>query len=122
MDKANSKELIAFILESIDLIKSRFKDIHNSSDFLDDEVGMMKLDAISMRLQTIGEALKNIDKRDRELLLKVANKEYWSDIIKTREVISHHYINIDSEIVFEICGEELAELEKKALILKDLVK
>ncbi|MDQ1338154.1 MAG: hypothetical protein QG617_1121, partial [Campylobacterota bacterium] len=37
---------------------------------------------------------------------------YWSQIIKLREIISHHYIDIDSEIIFDICENELTELEE----------
>lgn len=117
MDKANNKELLQFILESISLIKKRFDGILNSDDFLASDDGLMRLDAISMRLQSIGEALKNIDKRDREFLLEVADKTYWSNIIKTREIITHHYIDIDSETIFMICDEKLDDLENKISIL-----
>ena len=117
MDKANNQELLNFILESIRMIKDRFKGVGSSDDFLYCKDGMMKLDSISMRLQSIGEALKNIDKRDREFLLGVANKKYWSNIIKTREIITHHYIDIDSETVFMICDEKLDDLEDKIYIL-----
>lgn len=117
MDKANNKELLQFILESISLIKKRFDGILNSDDFLASDDGLMRLDAISMRLQSIGEALKNIDKRDREFLLEIADKIYWSNIIKTREIITHHYIDIDSETIFMICDEKLDDLENKILIL-----
>ena len=117
MDKANNKELLQFILESISLIKKRFDGILNSDDFLASDDGMMRLDAISMRLQSIGEALKNIDKRDREFLLEIADKTYWSNIIKTREIITHHYIDIDSETIFMICDEKLDDLENKISIL-----
>ena len=113
MDKSNNKELLKFILDSIFMIKKRFEIIKNSDDFLDSEDGLTRLDAISMRLQSIGEALKNIDKRDREFLLEVADKTYWSNIIKTREIITHHYIDIDSETIFMICDEKLTDLEKK---------
>ncbi len=78
MDKATTKELLKFILESIALIKRRFKSINTIDDFLNSDEGLDKLDAISMRLQSIGEALKNIDKRDREFLLTAAPKSYWS--------------------------------------------
>jgi uncharacterized protein with HEPN domain len=118
MDKSEINELIDFILESIDLVKVRFSKISSVDDFLDDD-GLILLDSISMRLQSIGEAIKNIDKKNKELLLKVANKEYWSKIIKTREIISHHYINLDAEIVFEICDKKLDELQEKVLKLKD---
>jgi len=99
MDKANLNELLKFILESIALIKNRFEVIQVSDDFLQNDDGLMRLDAISMRLQSIGEALKNIDKRDRDFLLSVADKTYWSNIIKTREILTHHYIDIDSETI-----------------------
>jgi len=118
MDKANLNELIKFILESLTLVKNRFKNIKSSDDFLKDDDGLMRLDAISMRLQSIGEALKNIDKRDREFLLNISNETYWSNIIKTREILSHHYIDIDSEIIYFICDEKLEELEKNILKLE----
>ncbi|MBU0631665.1 DUF86 domain-containing protein [bacterium] len=118
MDKANLEELINFILTSIELIKNRFKIIKSSDDFLKDNDGLMRLDAISMRLQSIGEALKNIDKRDKDFLLKAADNIYWSKIIKTREILTHHYIDIDSETIFDICKEKLDELEDKIILLK----
>ena len=117
MDKVNNLELLKFVLESIALIKKRFDGITSSDDFLYTEHGMTQLDAISMRLQSIGEALKNIDKRDREFLLEVADKTYWSNIIKTREIITHHYIDIDSETIYMICDEKLDELEENVSIL-----
>lgn len=92
MDKATTAELLDFILESLRLIKRRFNGIASSDDFLDSDEGLDKLDAISMRLQSIGEALKNLDKREQALLLMVADKEYWSKIIRTREILTHHYI------------------------------
>ena len=121
MDKATTKELLDFILESLQLVQRRFQSIHSSDDFLQNDVGLEKLDAIAMRLQSIGEALKNLMKREKELLLKVADELYWSEIIKTRDFISHHYVAIDAEIVFEICGSELEALEQKIAELQSLV-
>ena len=119
MDKATTKELLEFILRSITLIKRRFKGIKRADDFLDNEEGIDKLDAISIRIQAIGEAIKNIDKRDRDFLLSVADKNYWSKIIKTREILTHHYINIDSEIIYMICNEKIDELERNIRELLD---
>jgi len=112
MHSHSTKELLAFIQESIKLIEKRFSTIKSSDDFMEDE-GMDKLDAISMRLQSIGEALKNLDKREKEFLLLVADEEYWSQIIKTRDFISRHYIDIDAEVVYDICKNELHELKDK---------
>ncbi len=122
MDKTNNQELLKFILDSIEMIKDRFEGITSSDDFMYSKDGMTKLDSISMRLQSIGEALKNIDKRDRDFLLEVADKTYWSNIIKTREIITHHYIDIDSETIFMICDEKLDDLENKISILMNKLK
>lgn len=122
MDKATTSELLDFILESLRLINRRFNGITSSDDFLDSDEGLDKLDAISMRLQSIGEALKNLDKREKELLLKVADKEYWSKIIRTREILTHHYIDIDAETIYMICDQKLDELEQKILKLQEYLK
>ena len=122
MDKATTKELLKFILESIALIKRRFKSINAIDDFLNSDEGLDKLDAISMRLQSIGEALKNIDKRDRTFLLTVAPKNYWSKIIKTREILTHHYIDIDAETIYLICNEKIDELENYILQLYEILE
>ncbi|QCI28627.1 DUF86 domain-containing protein [Caminibacter pacificus] len=119
MDKSEILVLLEFILESIELIEKRFKKIKSVDDFLTED-GLLILDAISMRLQAVGEALKNIDKKDKEFLLQVDDKEYWSKIIKTREIISHHYINLDAEIVYMICDEKLEELKDKIIRLISL--
>jgi len=118
MDKSTNPELLDFILESISLIKRRFKDINISDDFLYSDEGLDKLDGISMRLQAIGEALKNIHKRDKEFLLSVESDKYWSNIIRTRDFISHHYVELDSETIFMICDEKIEYLEENILKLQ----
>lgn len=94
MDKATTAELLDFILESLRLIKRRFIGIASSDNFLDSDEGLDKLDAISMRLQSIGEALKNLDKRQQELLLMVGDKEYWSKIIRTKELFTSQPLTV----------------------------
>lgn len=119
MDKSTTIELIDFILESILLIEKRFTVINTIDDFLKDDNGLEKLDSISMRLQSIGEALKNLYKRDKDFLLQEADSRYWSEIIKTRDFISHHYLDLDAETVFDICTNELQELTQKIKRLKN---
>jgi len=118
MDKMSIIELLEFIDESIDIIKKRFMTIEKSDDFLDCEYGLEKLDSIILRIQTIGEALKNIDKHHRGFLENVADRSYWSKIIKLRELISHHYLDLDAEIIYDICNEKLDELQTNIQNLK----
>lgn len=106
-------ELLEYILSSITLIEKRFAVIKFSADFLKDDDGLEKLDSISMRLQTIGEAVKNILKTDPKALK--GDSEYWSNIVKLREIISHHYIDINAEIIYDICNDELSELKAKIM-------
>lgn len=120
MDKASTLELLDFILESIRLIDRRFESIESGDDFLEDDEGLDRLDAISMRIQTIGETLKSLYKREEALLLQVEDKIYWSTIIKARDFISHHYVDLDAETIFDICVNELDILEKNIKKLKYL--
>ncbi len=74
-----------------------------------------------MRLQAVGETIKNIQKRESLFLQKVADETYWSNIIKTRDILSHHYVDVDSEIIYYICDEKLDELEQNILELEKIL-
>jgi len=50
MDKEDILELLDYVEQSVILIANRFKPIGKPDDFLKDDVGLEKLDAISMRL------------------------------------------------------------------------
>ncbi len=106
-----TRELLKFILDSIAQIRFTFSQVEEVDDLLEGPKAIMRLDAISMRLQAIGETIKNIQKHEPGLLTSVAPKEYWSDIAKMRDIISHHYINIDAEVVYDVCKNELDQLE-----------
>ena len=120
MDKSTTLELLNFVLESMRLIHRRFEPIGSGDDFLENDDGLDRLDAISMRIQSIGEALKNLYKREEALLLQVEDKNYWSTIIKARDFISHHYVDLDAETIFDICENELDILEKNVKKLKSM--
>jgi len=97
------------IIFSIELILSRFKTIKSSDDFLEED-GLEKLDSISMRLVVIGEGFKNIDKlTNNTLLLKYPSID-WKGVKGVRDILSHHYFQIDTETIFEICDNHLEEL------------
>jgi len=122
MNKKTTQELIDFIITSITLINERFTMIDKVDDFTDTKEGLEKLDSISMRLQAIGESIKNILKREEAFLLQFESSEYWSQIVKFRDIISHHYVNIDAEIVYDICNEDLEYLKEQILKAKKQLK
>ena len=95
---------------SIELIKKRFEQIDSSDDFLANDDGLEKLDSISMRLVAIGEGFKNIDKlTDKQLLPNYPNVN-WKGVKGVRDILSHHYFDLDAEIIFSICNSQIDEL------------
>ena len=72
---------------------------------------VLVLDSICMRLQVIGELLKKIDKIDASIWERYPQIE-WPNIMKLRDIISHHYNHVDHEIIFDICQSNLPELKK----------
>ena len=102
------------IISSIELIENRFKDIEKPDDFVLSENGIVILDSICMRLQIIGELAKKIQKIDPGIFER--NKEIeWQNIMKLRDIISHHYENVDHEIIYDICSNHLPRLKKAVL-------
>ena len=103
------------VLDSLIIIEKRFSKIENYEDFVIDEEGLKILDSIAMRLQFIGENLKNIYKINKEIFDKYPEIE-WNSIMKLRDVISHHYDILDHEIIFDICENKITHL--KIVIIK----
>jgi len=121
MNKLTTLELLDFVLESIFLNRKRFNNIKTSDDFLKDDDNLTKMEAILMRFQASGEALKNISKRDEKFLLQTGTKDYWDKIIRFRDLLSHHYTDIQADEIFDICQNKIDELEEKILKLKELL-
>ena len=108
------------IEHSITLILVRFEKISSSDDFLANEEGLILLDSIAMRLVAIGEGFKNIDKlTDKKLLLEYPQID-WKGVKGIRDILSHHYFDLDAEVIFDICENDLDELMgvTKRIVLK----
>lgn len=103
-------ENFRIIVESIELIENRFIKIESADDFVSSEDGILILDAVSMRLQIIGELLKKIDKIDSSLFKKYSEIE-WEKIMRLRDIISHHYEMIDHEIIYDICENHIPQVK-----------
>ena len=95
---------------SIDMVIERFKAIKTVDDFLSSAENIEKLDSIAMRLLAIGEGLKNIDKLTNGQLLMHYPSIEWKNIKGLRDVLSHHYFDINAEILFDVCSTKLSEL------------
>ena len=71
---------------------------------------MEKLDAICMQLIAIGEGLKNLDKvTDNSLLPKYPQVE-WRKAKALRDIMSHHYFDVNAEAIFKVCRDHIGHL------------
>ncbi len=117
------KELILSILTQIDdaleRIASRAERIQSPDDFTGSPAGMETLDSICMLFIAVGEALKNLDKITGGTLLSQHSEIDWTGAIGFRDIIAHHYFDIDAEQVFWICTHELGPLSNA---IKSMIK
>ncbi len=103
-------DYLELMLHSIELIESRFQKIRIPDDFVESSDGITFLDAISMRLQVIGESVRKTQKVDPSFLKRYSEIE-WDKIARFRDFVSHHYSQVDHEIVFDICKVHLPKLK-----------
>ena len=72
---------------------------------------MEKLDAACMVLIAIGESVKNLDKITEGALLPTYPAIPWKRVMGMRDVIAHHYFDVDAEVVFGVITKEIAPLK-----------
>ncbi|MCK6604659.1 MAG: DUF86 domain-containing protein [Ignavibacteriaceae bacterium] len=105
------REKIELIIDSVDIVLKRMERINNPSDLIDSPEGITILDSISMRLQIIGEQTKAIFKINPLFFNRYSEIE-WQKIIRFRDFVSHHYEDLDYEIIYDICKNDLQLLYK----------
>jgi len=112
-------EILRQIEESAEKIIARFQAIHDVSDFTDSSGGVEKMDAICMMLIVIGESLKNLDTITNGKLLPRYPGVNWKKAKGMRDILTHHYADIDAEAVFMTCREKKPQLLKTILQIKE---
>jgi len=120
-DKSLVIEILIQILNASKTVAQRFEVVDSVDYFIDTPEGQEKLDSICMQLIAIGESLKNIDKiTDKKLLDKYPQVD-WRGVKGIRDIISHHYFDLDAEEIYFVCDTKLDTLiETIEKILKDL--
>jgi uncharacterized protein with HEPN domain len=104
------KEILGQILWSAETIARRFEPITSPQDFTVSEAGLEKLDAICMQLIAIGESVKHLDKVTEGELLSHYPQVEWKRVMGMRDVLSHHYFDIDAEAVYAVCDIHIGKL------------
>lgn len=117
-DKEIVGEILLQIYDATKKVLSRFEPIVSPEDFYSSPAGMVKLDAICMQIIAIGESVKKIDKITNGTLLKNYPEIDWKGVMGMRDIISHHYFDIDAEEIFFTCKYQfnpLSETVKKMI-------
>jgi len=104
-------ELLDEIDEAIRRIERRFLGIREADDFVRDDDGLDRLDAIAMMLLAIGENVKRLDKITEGTLLAGYPAIDWPGVKGIRDILAHDYFNIDAEEVYSIGIKDLQPLK-----------
>ena len=115
-----AEEILRQILKSVQTIEKRTKLIHTPDDFLKNDRNHEKLDAVCMQLIALGESIKNLDKVTHKLLLKRYPQFEWTSAMGMRDILSHHYFDLNADIVFQVVNEEIPKL--KSIVIKMMAK
>ena len=109
-------EQIYETLKNINLAISRLQErsvgINSVNDYLMSPTGMEKLDAACMVLIALGESVKTLDKQTEKKLLPTYPSIDWKGVMGVRDVIAHHYFEVDPDAVFDIIKNDLDPLKK----------
>ena len=109
-DKELVLEILSQISDAVDVALQRFEVVSDVSYFTDSPNGKEKLDSICMLLIAIGESLKNIDKiTNKMLLVKYPNID-WKAAKGMRDIVAHHYFDIDAGEIYFVCDKKLEDL------------
>ncbi len=102
--KLSDSVRIEHILEAIADLELFLKDV----DFELFESNKEKQAAVERKLEIIGEA---VNKLSEKILYHPQIATPWRKIVNTRNVISHEYFKVDTEVIYKIATEEIIPLK-----------
>lgn len=117
-DKELVLDLLSNMLDAVDRVINRTSHIKCVEDFLKDDNSLILLDSICMQLIAIGEAVKKIDKITDKRLLSQYPKIQWREIAGMRDVLSHHYFDLNADIIFDVIDGHIEELKYVLIDMK----
>jgi len=112
-------ETLKNINTAITRLQERSIDIHSVDDYLMSPTGMEKLDAACMVLIALGESVKTLDKLTEKKLLSTYPSVDWKGVMGVRDIIAHHYFEVDPEAVLDIIKNDLEPLKKAIDFFED---
>lgn len=121
INKQTALHILEKIEEAIATIQIRNQLIRSADDFLLSPEGREKLDAACMVIEAIGESFKNLDKVTNYKLLPMYPSIEWKEVKGVRDVIAHHYFDIDAYEIFGIINNDLYSLKEAIAFFKEIL-
>ena len=89
--------------------------INSPDDFTKSPTGMILLNAVCMKLLAVGEEVKSLDRRTRGELLPRYNSVPWKEVMGLRDVIAHHYFEVDAAEILVVIQSDIQPLRETIL-------
>ena len=121
IDRQTALHILGRIEEAINTVQIRNKIIRCADDFLMTPEGKEKLDAACMVIEAIGESFKNLDKLTNNELLPLYPSIEWKEVKGVRDVIAHHYFDIDANEIFSIINNDFDSLKDAVRFFKEVL-
>lgn len=77
-----------------------------------------KLDAACMVIIALGESVKTLDKLTDKQLLPTYPSIDWKKIMGARDIMAHHYFEVDADEIYSIIRNDLEPLKNAILFFK----
>lgn len=107
--------LLKKIVQTVERIIEKSEEITSPSYYLLSSSGMERLESTCMLLIAIGEGVKGVDKLTDKKLLSQYPTVDWKGVMGMRDIIAHHYFDLDAEIVYEVIKNDLPQLKNVLL-------
>ena len=114
--------LLDKVIESLEVIQQRTENIHCTNDILDSATGTLLLDGVCMKLIATGESIKNLDKLTAGNLLIYYPQIPWREVMGMRDIIVHHYFEVDADVIFNTVKENIPLLMDTLLQMREDLK
>jgi uncharacterized protein with HEPN domain len=121
-DRILALEVINLIDENLKMVLQRTKHLTSADDFTSSDAGMILLDSVCMKLIAVGESIKNLDKITNKELLPKYSQIQWKQAMGMRDIIVHHYFDVDAEQIFNTLKEDIPTLINVLAEMKNELK
>lgn len=121
--ESSLKQEILYRLKKIETAVQRLitqnEMVKTTNDYYCTPWGMERLESSCMLLIAVGESIKGLDKDTNKQLLPLYPEVDWKGAMGLRDIIAHHYFDIDGETVLDVIKSDLPTLLKTLGVMQE---